>query len=71
MKKQDFFVTLLSSVAFRLGGPGPPGPPPGYAYYCNFSAICDIRILCAFLPLCACQCDTNGSISYDHAKYVI
>ena len=28
-----FFVTFLSLVAFQLGGgPGPPGPPSGYAY---------------------------------------
>ena len=23
------------------------------------------------MPLCSCQSDTNGSILYDHAKYVI
>ena len=28
------------------GGPGQPGAPaPGYAYDCNFDAICDIKIL--------------------------
>ena len=26
------FVTFLSLLAFGLGGPGPPRPPPGYAY---------------------------------------
>ena len=31
-----FFVTFLSLVAFQFGvGPGPPGPPPGYAYVDN------------------------------------
>ena len=39
--------------------------------YCNFNAISDIKILCAFLPLCACQRGTNGSILYDQAKYLI
>ena len=40
----------------------------------NFNAICDIKIFCAFLaclPLRACQSDTNRSILYDHAQYVI
>ena len=32
MKKQGFFVKFLSLVAFWLRGPGPPRPPPGYAY---------------------------------------
>ena len=28
-----FFVTFLPLVAFHLGDPGPPAPPPpGYAY---------------------------------------
>ena len=54
-----------------IGGAGLCFPPPDYAYDCNLNAICDIKILCAFLPLCACQSGTNGSISYEHAKYVI
>ena len=60
------FCHILLSVAFRLGGEG-----AGYAYDCNFNAICDIKILCAFLPLRACPSHANGSILYDHAKYVI
>ena len=28
--------------------------------HCNFNAICDIKILCAFLPLCASQTDTQA-----------
>ena len=52
MKIQDFFVTFLSLVAFRLEGPVP--PIPGYAYDYNFNAICDIKILCAFLLVCSC-----------------
>ena len=51
MKKQDFFVTFLSSVAFQFGG-GPPGPSSDYAYDCNFNVICDIKILNAFLLVC-------------------
>ena len=52
-------------------------PVPGYTYDCNFNAICDIKILCAFLLVCpstseyVCQSDTNGSILYNYAKYVI
>ena len=32
------------------------GAPPtlGYAYDCNSNAICDIKILCAFLLVCPC-----------------
>ena len=51
MKKQDFFVTFLSLVAFQLGGRP---PAPVYAYDCNFNAICDIKILSAFLVVCPC-----------------
>ena len=51
MKKQDFFVTFLSLVAFWLGGAL---PPPGYAYDCNFNPICDIKILGDFLLVCPC-----------------
>ena len=29
-----------------------PFPHPGYTYDCNFNAICDIKILCAFLLVC-------------------
>ena len=47
------FVAFLSLVAFQLGAAGPPGSP-GYAYDCNFNAICDIKILYAFLLVCSC-----------------
>ena len=43
------FCHILSLVAFRLGGGL---APPGYAYDCNFNAICDINIFCAFLLVC-------------------
>ena len=50
MKKQDFFVTFLSLVAFRLGGDDPLQRPPGHAYDCNFNVICGgIKILYAVL----------------------
>ena len=54
MKKQDFFVTFLSLVAFRFGGGGARAPHPCSAYDCNFNAICDIKILRAFLLVCRC-----------------
>ena len=31
-EKTRLFCQILSLVAFCLKGPGPPGPPPGYAY---------------------------------------
>ena len=74
MKNQNFFVTFLSLVAFRLGGnPGLLGPPTGYAYDCNFNPTCNIKILGVFacMPLCVCQRNTNGSSLHDNAKYVI
>ena len=49
-EKQYFSVTFLSLVAFRLGELG--SSIRGYAYDCNFNAICDSKILSAFLPLC-------------------
>ena len=61
-----FFLSHFFIDGFRLGF-----CPPNYVYHCNFNAICDIKILCAFLLLCACQSDTNGFIFYDHAKYAI
>ena len=51
-EKQCFFATFLSLVAFRLGKLG--SPIPSYAYDCNFNAICDIKILSAFLLVCPC-----------------
>ena len=49
-KETRLSVTFLPLVAFRLGGPGPFGhPAPGYAYDCNFNAICDIKIVGEFL----------------------
>ena len=44
------FVTFFLLMAFQLGGLG---PPLGYANDCNFNAICDIKILCAFLLVCS------------------
>ena len=75
-KKQDFFVTFLSLVAFRLGGPGLLPPLPGYAYDCITSMIFVIlrfcMLFCLFALVCMsnCQSDTKGSVLYDHSKYV-
>ena len=47
---------MLIGVTFFIDGISVEGggrAPHGYAYDCNFIAICDIKILCAFLPLCA------------------
>ena len=64
MKKQDFFVTFLSLVAFRLGDTRALGPPTGYAYDCNFNLFVILRfwVFFAGLPVCVCQNDTNGFI---------
>ena len=72
-KETRLFVTFLLLVAFRFWGTRAPCPP-SYAYDGNFDAIHDFKILCGFcacLPLCASQSDTDGSILYHHAKYVI
>ena len=70
MKKQDFFVTFLSFVAFRLGDPSPPLATPMIVTSMLFM-ILRFFVLFACLPLCASQSDSHGSILYDHAKYVI
>ena len=72
MKKQDFFCHIFINCGISMGGPL--ATLPGYAYDCNFNALCDIKILCAFfacLSLCACESYSHGSILYDDAKYVI
>ena len=56
---------------FDWGGIRAPWSLPGYAYNCNFNAICDFVCFFAGLPSRACESNTNGSILYDHAKYVI
>ena len=64
--------TRLFCRIFIIGGISIGGTlAPSYAYNFNFNAISDIKVLCAFLPLCACQSHTNRSIFflYDHAKY--
>ena len=48
--EEDFFVTFYHLWHFDSGPLAP--PPPGYTYDCNFNAICDIKILCAFLLVC-------------------
>ena len=70
------FATFLSLVAFRLGGGGGGGPPAPLVLTTPMLVtlmLFVIDFVCFFvcLPLCACQSYTNGSILYDHAKYVI
>ena len=48
-EKKIFFVTFLSLMALQSGGGG---GGAGHAYDFNFNAICDIKILCAFLLVC-------------------
>ena len=59
LKETENQETRLFCHIFIIGGisiEGDPGSlvPPGYAYSCNFNAICDIKILCAFLLVCPC-----------------
>ena len=74
LRKKTFSSPFLIGGISIGGGGVRMGPlAPGYVYDCNFNAICDIKILFAFLLVCPCVCqsDTNGSILYDNAKYVI
>ena len=48
MKKQDF-CHIFFTDGISIGG-----APPSYAYDCNFKAICDTKILYAFLIVCSC-----------------
>ena len=78
-----FFVTFLSLMAFRLGGgrvgAGPPAPSPSFlampmivpSMLFVILRFCVLFCLFAVVYNCTCQSDTNGSILYDHAKYVI
>ena len=45
---------VIGGISMEWGAGGPPGPCSGYAYDCNFNAICDIKILYAFLLVCPC-----------------
>ena len=55
-EESRLFCHIFICGGISVGGrPGPPGAPaPGYAYDCNFNAIRDIKILCAFLLVCSC-----------------
>ena len=46
LKLKKLFVSFFLLMTFRLGGLGP--------YDCNFNAMCDVKILCAFLLVCCC-----------------
>ena len=47
------FVTLFFIDGISIGW----ARIPGYAYDCNFNAICDIKVLRAFLIVCPCVHD--------------
>ena len=46
-------IFIISGISIGRG-PLPLAPLPGYVYDCNFNAICDIKILNAFLLVCHC-----------------
>ena len=48
----NFFCHIFIFGGILIGGTA--APAPGYAYDCNFNAICDINILRAFLLVCLC-----------------
>ena len=49
------FIFVIGGILMGWGTQAPcPLPHLGYAYECNFNAICDIKILCAFLLVCLC-----------------
>ena len=50
-----YHIFIIGIISIGGGEPGQPGPPaPGYAYDCNFNAICDIKVLRAFLLVGPC-----------------
>ena len=46
-----WYIFIVGGIS--VGGGAGPMPPHVDAYDCNFNAICDIKILCAFLLVCA------------------
>ena len=67
------FVIGDSSIGGGGRPPAPISPPPGYAYESTSILFMIIRfcmLFCLF-ALDAYRSDTNGSILYDHAKYVV
>ena len=68
-------IFLIAGILIKEE-PGPLGPSLAMLMIVTSMLFCNIKILCAFLFGCpcvhtACQSDTNGSILYDHAKYVV
>ena len=56
LKETENQKTRLFCHIFVIGGISIEGGSGArrYAYNCNFNAICDIKILCAFLLVCPC-----------------
>ena len=52
--KETFCLIFFINDILIAGGLGPLPLPPGYAFDCNFNAICDAKILCAFLLVRYC-----------------
>ena len=48
------FCHIFMIGGISIGGGGDLLVSPGYAYDCNFNAICNIKILYAFLLVCPC-----------------
>ena len=47
-------IFVFGGILIGGGTRNPWAPAPGYAYDGNFNAICDVKILCAFLLVCPC-----------------
>ena len=53
-KETRRFCHIFVIGGISIGGGTSCPPPAGYAYGCNFNAICDNKILYAFLLVCPC-----------------
>ena len=67
-------IFIIGGILIGEGGPGLLAPLATPTIITSMVFVILIKILYAFLLLCAncaCQSDTNSSILYDHAKYAI